>query len=664
MFEKILIANRGEIACRVIRSAKKLGIATVAVYSDADAQSQHVKLADEAIYIGESPAAQSYLQIDRIIQAAVKTGAQAIHPGYGFLSENDQFAEACQANNITFIGPPVAAILAMGLKATSKALMEKAGVPLTPGYHGTNQDADFLKQQADAIGYPVLIKASAGGGGKGMRLVERSEDFLNSLASCKSEAKSSFGNDEVLIERYVINPRHIEVQVFGDSHGNYVHLFERDCSVQRRHQKVLEEAPAPLVSQDKLDAMRQAAIDAARAVDYVGAGTVEFIVEQDGTAYFMEMNTRLQVEHPVTEMITGVDLVEWQLRVAFGEPLPKQQDQLKIHGHAIEARVYAEEPEKGFIPAIGQISYLHYPEQNQHVRVDSGIVQGDEISSYYDPMIAKLIVWGENREAALSQMHHALGQFHVDGLGNNIAFLDRIIRCDSFKNAELDTNLIQREDEFLFKNIQSLQPELVVATALTELLLRFSKNKAASNPVWQSETLWRVNISPSYAIKLKLDDALFQVNLSAEKEGFVAEYQGEKFHISGQLLNSNTAHFNINGKQDKIAFSQNAHGLTIFKNGQSHKFGYLNQKFSSEDAQSTEGNLKAPMPGVITQVLVAANDQVKKDDVLMTLEAMKMEYSIRAPHDGIVAASYFQAGDQVKAGDELVEFQVLTEEVA
>ncbi|WP_313034495.1 acetyl/propionyl/methylcrotonyl-CoA carboxylase subunit alpha [Acinetobacter sp.] len=664
MFEKILIANRGEIACRVIRSAKKLGIATVAVYSDADAQSQHVKLADEAIYIGESPAAQSYLQIDRIIQAAVQTGAQAIHPGYGFLSENDQFAEACQAHNLTFIGPPVAAILAMGLKATSKALMEKAGVPLTPGYHGINQDADFLKQQADGIGYPVLIKASAGGGGKGMRLVERSEDFLGSLASCKSEAKSSFGNDEVLIERYVINPRHIEVQVFGDSHGNYVHLFERDCSVQRRHQKVLEEAPAPLVAQDKLDAMRQAAIDAARAVDYVGAGTVEFIVEQDGTAYFMEMNTRLQVEHPVTEMITDVDLVEWQLRVAFGEPLPKQQDQLKIHGHAIEARVYAEEPEKGFIPAIGQISYLHYPEQNQHVRVDSGIVQGDEISSYYDPMIAKLIVWGENREAALLQMHHALGQFHVDGLGNNIAFLDRIIRCDSFKNAKLDTNLIQREDEFLFKNIQSLQPELVVATALTELLLRFSKNKPASNPVWQSETLWRVNISPSYAIKLKLDEALFQVNLSAEKEGFVAEYQGEKFHISGQLFNSNTAHFKINGKQDKIAFSQNAHGLTIFKNGQSHKFAYLNQKFSSEDAQSTEGNLKAPMPGVITQVLVAANDQVKKDDVLMTLEAMKMEYSIRAPHDGIIAASYFQAGDQVKAGDELVEFQALAEEVA
>lgn len=395
MFEKILIANRGEIACRVIRTAKKLGIATVAVYSDADAQAQHVKLADEAIHIGESPAAQSYLQIERIIQAAKTTGAQAIHPGYGFLSENDQFALACQDNNIVFIGPPVDAILAMGLKATSKALMEKAGVPLTPGYHGTNQDADFLKQQVDSIGYPVLIKASAGGGGKGMRLVERSEDFLSSLASCKSEARSSFGNEDVLIERYVVQPRHIEVQVFGDTHGNYVHLFERDCSVQRRHQKVLEEAPAPKMPEDKLEAMRQAAIDAARAVNYVGAGTVEFIVEQDGTAYFMEMNTRLQVEHPVTEMITGQDLVEWQLRVAFGEPLPKQQHELQIHGHALEARVYAEEPEKGFIPAIGQISYLHYPEQNDSVRVDSGIVEGDEISTYYDPMIAKLIVWGK-----------------------------------------------------------------------------------------------------------------------------------------------------------------------------------------------------------------------------------------------------------------------------
>ena len=662
MFEKILIANRGEIACRVIRTAKKLGIATVAVYSDADAQSQHVKQADEAIYIGESPAAQSYLQIDRIIQAALTTGAQAIHPGYGFLSENDQFAEACEKNNITFIGPPVAAILAMGLKATSKALMEKAGVPLTPGYHGTNQDAAFLKQQADQIGYPVLIKASAGGGGKGMRLVEREADFLNSLASCKSEAKSSFANDDVLIERYVIQPRHIEVQVFGDTHGNYVHLFERDCSVQRRHQKVLEEAPAPLMPQHKLEAMRQAAIDAARAVHYVGAGTVEFIVEQDGTAYFMEMNTRLQVEHPVTEMITGQDLVEWQLRVAYGEPLPKQQHELQIQGHAIEARVYAEEPEKGFLPAIGQISYLHYPNQNQNVRVDSGIVEGDEITTFYDPMIAKLIVWGENREAALVQMHHALGQFHVEGLGNNIAFLDRIIRCDSFKNAKLDTNLIQREDAFLM-NAEAASSETIVSAALIELLKRFHQQQK-SHSVWSSAPLWRVNVKTQYSVKLQLNQQAIEVRFTSIDHGFIAHYQGQEYPIQGQLLDAHLAQLNLNGKQSKLAFSIDAEHLTVFENGQTHKFAYVRPTYGNQDAQQNEGNLKAPMPGVITQVLVEANAQVKKDDILLTLEAMKIEYAIRAPCDGVITSAYFQPGDQVKAGDELVEFQALAEEVA
>ena len=664
MFEKILIANRGEIACRVIRTAKKLGIATVAVYSDADAQSQHVKLADEAIYIGESPAAQSYLQVERIIQAAKSTGAQAIHPGYGFLSENDQFALACKDNNIVFIGPPVEAILAMGLKATSKALMEKAGVPLTPGYHGSNQDAAFLKQQADQIGYPVLIKASAGGGGKGMRLVERSEDFLSLLASCKSEARSSFGNEDVLIERYVIQPRHIEVQVFGDTHGNYVHLFERDCSVQRRHQKVLEEAPAPKMPEDKLEAMRQAAIDAARAVDYVGAGTVEFIVEQDGTAYFMEMNTRLQVEHPVTEMITGQDLVEWQLRVAFGEPLPKQQHELQIHGHALEARVYAEEPEKGFIPAIGQISYLHYPEQNDAVRVDSGIVEGDEISTYYDPMIAKLIVWGKNREAALTQMHHALGQFHVDGLGNNIAFLDRLVLCDSFKNANLDTGLIQREEAFLLKPSAEINAELVVSAALIELLTRQAQNPVANNSVWQQKSFWRLNQQNAHTVQLQRNSLTLKVQFNTQDQGFVAHYNGQQFPVQGQFIDAHTLALQLNAKQQKLAFSQNENGITLFHNGQTHSFDYIKPDYQQQDEQGAENNLTAPMPGVITQVLVAANARVKKDDVLMTLEAMKIEYSIRAPFDGIVASSYFQAGDQVKAGDELVEFEALTEEVA
>ncbi len=659
MFTKILIANRGEIACRVIRSAKHLGIATVAVYSDADAQAQHVKQADEAVYIGESPAAQSYLQNERIIQAALDTGAQAIHPGYGFLSENDQFAEACKKNNIVFIGPPVAAILAMGLKATSKALMEKAGVPLTPGYHGSNQDADFLQQQADQIGYPVLIKASAGGGGKGMRLVERSADFLAHLSSCKSEARASFGNDDVLIERYVQQPRHIEVQIFGDSHGNYVHLFERDCSVQRRHQKVLEEAPAPNVAAPKLAAMRQAAIDAARAVNYVGAGTVEFIVEQDGTAYFMEMNTRLQVEHPVTEMITGQDLVEWQLRVAYGEALPKQQHELSIHGHALEARVYAEEPEKGFLPAIGKINYLHYPVQNSHVRVDSGIVQGDEITTYYDPMIAKLIVWGKNREAALTQMHHALSQFHVDGLGNNIAFLDRLVRCESFANANLDTGLIQREEAFLLGAPAAISAQLVVSAALTELLSRFASNKTANNPVWQSNTLWRVNIQPRYAVKLNIQGIENVIYFNPTAQGYIAEYEGQNYAIAGQLLDQHQVKIEWAGRQNKYAFSLSDSGLTLYADGQSHHFAHIKPNFHSEDDANTANNLKAPMPGVVTQVLVQANSSVKKDDILLTLEAMKIEYAIRAPHDGVVAAAYFQAGDQVKAGDELVEFVAL-----
>lgn len=654
MFKKILIANRGEIACRVIRTAKKLGIATVAVYSDADSHAQHVKLADEAIYIGASQVSQSYLQIDKIISAAVQTGSEAIHPGYGFLSENDQFARACQAHNICFIGPPVDAILAMGLKATSKALMEQAGVPLTPGYHGTNQDPQFLKSQADAIGYPVLIKASAGGGGKGMSLVEREEDFLDSLNSCKREALSSFGNDDVLIERYIVKPRHVEVQIFGDTHGNYVHLFERDCSVQRRHQKVIEEAPAPNISEEKLVAMRQAAIDAAKAVHYVGAGTVEFIVEQDGTAYFMEMNTRLQVEHPVTEMVTGEDLVEWQLRIAYGEPLPKLQHELSCQGHALEARIYAEIPEQGYLPAIGEISYLHYPAQNSAVRVDSGIVQGDEITTYYDPMIAKLIVWGRNRDAALVQMHHALGQFHVDGLGNNIAFLDRIIRCDSFKQIELDTNLIQREEQFLLHPDTTLQTHDAVIAGLIELLAELKESQTGH--VWTAQPLWRVNLQNQQRIRLAYLDERLDINFTVHQEGYLAHYQGQEILIQGTLLDEHHIEILLDGKKQVYAFNRHADGLKLFKHAESLAFHYVKPDFQHAEEDDAEHSLKAPMPGTITQVMVSANQQVQKNDILLTLEAMKIVYTIRAPQQGIVHECYFQAGDQVKAGDELVSF--------
>ena len=450
MFERVLIANRGEIACRITATCRRLGIRTIAVYSDADAGSRHVRLADEAVRIGPAPARESYLAIDRIIDAARKTGAQAIHPGYGFLAENADFADACAQAGVVFIGPPATAIRAMGSKAAAKELMRAAGVPLTPGYDGANQNAGFLEQQADAIGYPVMIKANAGGGGKGMRRVDARAQFQAALASCKREAAAAFGDDSVLLERYVVAPRHVEVQVFGDSFANIVSLFERDCSVQRRHQKVIEEAPAPLITAEQREALGKAARDAARAVGYVGAGTVEFLFDRDGNFYFMEMNTRLQVEHPVTELITGLDLVEWQLRVAAGEALPLKQEQLAMRGHAIEARIYAEDPLNDFLPSIGNLVHLEAPERSDHVRIDTGVEQGDTITSYYDPLIAKLIVWDENRELACRRMSSALGKFQIVGVANNVCFLRRVVTSPSFTAAHLDTGLIEREKEWIW----------------------------------------------------------------------------------------------------------------------------------------------------------------------------------------------------------------------
>ena len=464
MFKKILIANRGEIACRVAATARRLGIATVAVYSDADANARHVLACDEAVLIGGPAPRDSYLRHERILEAALATGAEAVHPGYGFLSENEGFARACAQAGVVFIGPPPGAIKAMGLKAESKRLMEAAGVPLVPGYHGSDQDPALLEREAALIGYPVLIKASAGGGGKGMRVVAAAAEFGAALASCQREAIGSFGNDAVLVERYVQRPRHIEIQVFGDSQGDCIYLFERDCSVQRRHQKVLEEAPAPGMTAERRREMGEAAVAAAKAVGYVGAGTVEFITEQDGRFYFMEMNTRLQVEHPVTEAITGLDLVEWQLRVAAGEPLPLRQDELKIHGHAIEARLCAENPDANFLPSIGTLAVLRWPShvsfrrnadaQALHdpapVRIDAGVGEGDAISPHYDSMIAKLIVWGEDRAQALARLDRALTETRIVGLHTNAAFLRRVVNSSSFAAADLDTALIERERAALF----------------------------------------------------------------------------------------------------------------------------------------------------------------------------------------------------------------------
>ncbi|MEY3517627.1 MAG: hypothetical protein RLZ89_487, partial [Pseudomonadota bacterium] len=490
MFKKILIANRGEIACRVAATARRLGVRSVAVYSDVDANAAHVQACDEAVHIGGNAPQDSYLQWQRILQAALQTGAQAVHPGYGFLSENADFADACQQAGLVFIGPSSAAIKAMGLKAASKQLMEKAGVPLVPGYHGADQDAVLLAQQAQRMGFPVLIKASAGGGGKGMRIVNRAEDFTEALASCQREAKSSFNNDAVLIEKYVQRPRHIEIQVFGDSYGNLIHLHERDCSVQRRHQKVLEESPAPGLLPELRERMGAAAVAAAKAVNYVGAGTVEFIVEQSDRGmdfFFMEMNTRLQVEHPVTEAVTGLDLVEWQLRIASGEPLPLTQAQVRVQGHAIEARICAETPDKDFLPATGHLHVLRTPLAQSFsraaVRWDSGVRAGDDISPHYDSMIAKLIVHADTREQALMRLDQALSELHIVGVAHNVSFVRQVLRSPSFVQAKLDTALIEREKKVLF-NQQPLAVDWAVAAAVAHELMQADPVKTGWQDPW------------------------------------------------------------------------------------------------------------------------------------------------------------------------------------
>ena len=499
MFNKILIANRGEIACRIIKTAKQMGVLTVAVYSDADKDSLHVHMADEAVYIGPSPSRESYLLGDKVIAAAKQTGAQAIHPGYGFLSENADFCRNCAAENITFIGPPVAAIEAMGSKSAAKNIMEKAEVPLVPGYHGEDQSRDIIKKAADDMGYPVLLKATAGGGGKGMRQVWSEAEFDEGLEAAKRESMSSFGDDTMLVEKYLTQPRHVEIQVFCDNHENAVYLFERDCSVQRRHQKVIEEAPAFSMSEELRTQMGESAIKSAQAIGYQGAGTVEFLLDIDGSFYFMEMNTRLQVEHPVTEMISGQDLVEWQLRVAAGEILPKTQDQLVLNGHAFEARIYAEDADNDFLPATGKLTLLKTPIESENVRIDTGVRQGDEVSVYYDPMIAKLIVWDENREKALQRLAKALSEYRINGVTTNIDFLYNLATSKPFVEADIDTGFIEKNNDLIFHNNEKpLANELPIA-ALFLVLSKENKAKQQAqksndpNSPWYITDAWRSN---------------------------------------------------------------------------------------------------------------------------------------------------------------------------
>jgi 3-methylcrotonyl-CoA carboxylase alpha subunit len=660
MFKKILIANRGEIACRVAETAKRMAIQTVAVYSDADAASKHVSVCDEAIHIGGSAPKDSYLRWEKIIAAAKATGAEAIHPGYGFLSENEEFAQGCGDAGLVFIGPPASAIKAMGLKAESKQLMEKAGVPLVPGYHGSDQAPALLKREADRIGYPVLIKASAGGGGKGMRAVEKSEDFEAALASCKREAINSFGDDAVLVEKYAQRPRHIEIQVFGDSHGNYVYLFERDCSVQRRHQKVLEEAPAPGMTDAMRKQMGEAAVAAARAVNYVGAGTVEFIVEQrtDGTMnfFFMEMNTRLQVEHPVTEAITGLDLVEWQLRVASGEKLPLAQDQLRIHGHAIEARICAESPDNNFLPATGTLHVYGLPPsvsfERGLVRVDAGVREGDVISPFYDSMIAKLIVHGDTREQALARMDEALAQVHIVGLSTNVQFLRHVVQSRSFAKADLDTALIPREQAVLF-NQEKLGLSAAAAAAVTLSLLD-EKAQETGDPFSKRDG-WR-----SHGVNLRR---------------FEFEFHGEPAQAVLTYGHDGTLRLAVGGVEEDLVFAAKAGAVDIrfgparfsahiYRRGETvHVFArqgatqitVIDQLAHAGEAHGEAGRLTAPMPGKVVSFAVKAGDKVTKGQALAVMEAMKMEHTIAAPADGVVQEILYAPGDQVIEGAELLK---------
>jgi 3-methylcrotonyl-CoA carboxylase alpha subunit len=658
MFSKVLIANRGEIACRVIATCRRLGIATVAVYSDADRNARHVRLADEAIHIGPAAARESYLRSDAILEAARRSGAQAIHPGYGFLSENADFADACVAAGIAFIGPPASAIRAMGDKSAAKALMAKAGVPLTPGYHGDQQAPDFLRTQADGIGYPVLIKASAGGGGKGMRKVERSEDFVDALASCQREAASAFGNDHVLVEKYVERPRHIEIQVFGGGQGEAVYLFERDCSVQRRHQKVLEEAPAPGMSADRRAAMGKAAVDAARAVGYVGAGTVEFIAGPDGDFYFMEMNTRLQVEHPVTEFITGTDLVEWQLRVAAGQPLPKRQDELAIHGHALEARLYAEDADRGFLPSTGTLRRLRLPTPSANVRVDSGVEEGDSITPYYDPMIAKLIVWDVDRDAALRRMSQALADCQVVGVTTNAGFLRRLVQTDSFANAKLDTALIEREQAALAVTGDGEQAlwELAAIAAVASTPAAAADARDPHSP-WQAQDGWRLGVPAARSVPLQQAERARTLKVWTTADGWRVQC-GDAApkqvvgHADGQTLS-----VQLDERRWRLQLQRDGDQLYLFASDGQHRFTLHDPVGESEQASADAGSLLAPMPGRIVATLVAAGTQVKRGTPLVVLEAMKMEHTLQAPADGTVKGYRAKAGDQVGDGAVLVDFE-------
>ncbi|OUR81893.1 methylcrotonoyl-CoA carboxylase [Cycloclasticus sp. 46_120_T64] len=664
MFKKVLIANRGEIACRVISTLKKMGITSVAVYSDADRDSRHVKLADEAYHIGGSRPDESYLKADVLLALAKKVGVDAIHPAYGFLSENSSFARACPEAGIAFIGPTAESIEKMGAKDAAKALMEKANVPVVPGYHGENQDPDYLQQQAEKVGFPLLIKAVSGGGGKGMRVVTSAGEFAELLDSVKREALNAFADERVLLERYISKPRHIEFQVFGDSHENYVHLHERECSLQRRHQKIIEETPSPFLNEETRQAMGVAAVNAARAISYLGAGTIEFIVGEDRSFYFMEMNTRLQVEHPVTEMVTGQDLVEWQVRVAAGQALPLKQEQIISSGHSFETRLYAENPNNLFLPSTGKLHHLRFPATNENLRVETGVEQGDTISVFYDPMIAKLVVWGEDREVARERLLNALGESGIIGVENNIAFLETLATHPDFIGNKIDTQYIDKKLDVLLADSEVELPQNVLLAATVSILLDgkqavddMATASAESNSPWFDTTGWRPNGQSQRSLFFSYEGAdEVEVQVTENENHFIFHLDND-LDVIAETADNNVIRLQINGSWERFITLRQDDSMLVSWRNRWYLLTEVNPFEPDLSAIGGASNIIAPMPGKLLKVLVASGDTVTEGQPLAIIEAMKMEHTLSAPFDGEVDQVFYAAEDFVEADATLVTFK-------
>jgi len=666
---KLLIANRGEIACRIMQSAKRLGIQSVTCYSDADRQSLHANMADEAYHIGPSPAVESYLRMEKIVNVAKMSGAQAIHPGYGFLSEKPEFANLCEDEGIIFVGPPSSAIRDMGIKSTSKFIMEKAGVPIIRGYHGEDQSLETLQSEAKKIGYPVMLKAVRGGGGKGMRIVKRAEDFVTQLESAKNESLKAFDDDKMLVEKFVERPRHVEVQVFADQHGNAVYLFERDCSVQRRHQKIIEEAPAPGLSTEVRKQIGEAAVRAAKAVNYVGAGTVEFIMDNEQNFYFMEMNTRLQVEHPVSEMITGLDLVELQIQAAAGEPLSITQDDLVINGHSFEARIYAEDPDSDFLPGTGKLYHLSTPAPSSDVRIETGVRQGDEVSQYYDPMIAKLVVWDQDRASALKKLHRNLEEYNVVGLNTNLKFLKDLATHPSFVSADVHTDFIEEHNAELFppkeplSGYQTAQAGLALILKEHETLRKKSTVSDQYSPI-NNFSSYRVNGDEVNTLRFNNGETEISMGVRYKNDNTIAiTINNEEYvcHVEVAHTNENkqTVNTMINGKKERFSYVSQDNDLHIFTKDDHFQVQLLRPKFVMEtiEASLPQGGVVAPMTGTIIEVRTEVGKEVKAGDTVAVIYAMKLEHNIVAPHDGVVEEVFVGSGQMVNHNDEIVKIK-------